>query len=137
MKSFYYMMKPFISEEADTGGEYFRRDREYRYAPDALREAILNACAHRDWTRAVEIEVINYADRLEVTSPGALQKMLAGQRSVRNPIILETLRDYGYVDMRGMGVRNKIIPLTRDCAGKDAVFEAADDYVRVGIPARV
>jgi ATP-dependent DNA helicase RecG len=89
----------------------------------------------------VEVEIVNYADRLEVTSPGALQnsmtieKMLAGQRSARNPVIMEVMRDYGYVEQRGMGVRRKIVPLTRDFTGRDAVFEATDDFVRVTLPA--
>jgi ATP-dependent DNA helicase RecG len=84
--------------------------------------------------------MINYNNRLEINSPGALQnsmsveKMLAGRRSVRNPIILETLRDYGYVDMRGMGIRRKIVPLIRDLTGKDPVFEATDDYVKTVLP---
>ena len=65
-----------------------------------------------------------------------IEKMLAGQRSPRNPIIVEIMRDYGYVDARGMGVRRKIVPLTRDYAGKDAEFELTDDYLRVAIPAR-
>jgi ATP-dependent DNA helicase RecG len=46
------------------------------------------------------------------------------------------MRDYGYVDARGMGVRRKIVPLTRNYAGKDAEFELTDDYLRVTIPAR-
>lgn len=40
----------------------------------------------------------------------AVEKMLAGQRSARNPIIVEVLRDYGYVEARGMGVRAKVMP---------------------------
>ncbi len=77
------------------------------YPLNALREWVINACAHRDWTRFVDIEIGVYANRLEIISPGALQnsmtieKMKAGQRSPRNPIIVEILRDYGYVDARG------------------------------------
>lgn len=135
-------MRPFISEESSESNEGLRRTTTYRYSLDATREALLNAFVHRDWTRSIAIEVVNYSDRLEVTSPGALQnsmtieKMLAGQRSPRNPIIVEIMRDYGYVDMRGMGVRRKIVPLTRDYAGKDADFDLTDDYLRVVIPAR-
>ena len=133
-------IRPFISVEADKPDENFRRDRKWRYPIDAVREAVLNAFAHRDWTRAIEIEMVNYADRLEIKSPGALQNamtveaMLAGQRSVRNPIILETLRDYSYVDMRGMGVRKKIVPLVREMTGRDPIFEATEDYVKVILP---
>lgn len=135
-------MRPFISEEGGEITEDLRRETGYRYPLDALRETILNALVHRDWTCAIEVEIVNYADRLEVTSPGALQnsmtieKMLAGQRSPRNQIIAEIMRDYGYVDMRGMGVRRKIVPLTRDYTGKDAAFELTDDYLRVTLPAR-
>lgn len=135
-------MRPFISEEGATINQDMRRETSYRYPLDAVREALLNAFVHRDWTRSIEVEVVNYDDRLEVVSPGALQnsmtieKMLAGQRSPRNPIIVEIMRDYGYVDMRGMGVRRKIVPLTREYAGQDAGFELTDDYLRVTIPAR-
>lgn len=136
-------MRPFISEEGAAINEGLRREPTYRYPSDAIREALLNALIHRDWTRSIEVEVVNYSDRLEVISPGALQnsmtieKMLAGQRSPRNPIIVEIMRDYGYVDARGMGVRRKIVPLTRDYAGKDADFDLTDDYLRVVIPARL
>ncbi len=135
-------MRPFISAEGSVINEGLRRDSVYRYPLDAVREAILNAFVHRDWTRSSEVEVINYSNRLEVISPGTLQnsmtieKMLAGQRSARNSIIVEIMRDYGYVDSRGMGVRRKIVPLTRDFAGKDAAFDLTDDYLRVVIPAR-
>jgi ATP-dependent DNA helicase RecG len=135
-------MRPFISKESAQLVNGLRRESIYRYPSDAVREALLNAFVHRDWTRSLEVEVVNYVNRLEVMSPGALQnsmtieKMLAGQRSPRNPIIVEIMRDYGYVDARGMGVRRKIVPLTRDYTGKDAGFELTDDYLRVVIPAR-
>jgi len=47
------------------------------------------------------------------------------------------MRDYGYVDARGMGVRRKIVPLTRDYSGQEARFELTDDELRVVIPARL
>lgn len=136
-------MRPFISREAAQPDQHFRRERQYRYPPEAVREAVLNALIHRDWTRPTDVEVVNYSSRLEVTSPGmlqnsmTLQKMLAGQRSPRNPIMTEVMRDYGYVDMRGMGVRRKIVPLTRAWSGQDAGFELTDDYLRVTLPAKV
>lgn len=136
-------MQPFVARRGAPLQDGLRRDTAGRYAAGALREAIVNALVHRDWTRPAEVEVVDYADRLEVTSPGALQnsmtvaKMLAGQRSARNPVIAEVMRDYGYVEQRGMGVRRRIVPLTRDLAGRDATFEATDDFVRVTLPARL
>jgi ATP-dependent DNA helicase RecG len=108
---------PFVSNEAADIDENFRRERQWHYPREAIREAVINALVHRDWTRSVDIEIDVYSDRLEIISPGAMQnsmtidKMLAGQRSPRNSLLVEVLRDYGYVDARGMGVRTKIVPL--------------------------
>ncbi len=83
---------------------------------EAVRESIVNAVAHRDYTISVtDIEVSLYSDRLEVISPGRLpntvtvEKMKQGYRAARNELIKEILRDYGYVEHRGMGVRYRII----------------------------
>lgn len=133
-------IQPFVSSESEVLVGGVRRQRTWHYPQAALREAVINALAHRDWTRALEVEMAAYSDRLEVLSPGALQnsmtveKMLAGQRSPRNPIIVEVLRDYGYVDARGMGVRNKIVPLVREATGIEPTFEATEDHVRVILP---
>ena len=130
-------MRPFLSEESDELENGLRRQRCWHYPEEAVRESVINAVAHRDWTRNEEIEIVCYADRLEVRSPGALQnsmtvaKMIAGQRSPRNPLIVEVLRDYGYVDARGMGVRNKIIPLLEKHNGTEPEFEATEDYLKV------
>lgn len=130
-------MRPFVSEEPDTVNAPMRRERRWHYPTDTLREAVVNALAHRDWTRNEEVEVARYADRLVVTSPGALQntmtvkKMIAGQRSPRNPLIVEVLRDYAYADARGMGVRNKIIPLVRQSSGREPEFDVTEDHLQV------
>jgi ATP-dependent DNA helicase RecG len=127
---------PFISQEAGEIDEGLRRETQWFYPLEAVREALINALAHRDWTRFVEIEVGSYADRFEVISPGSLpnsmtiEKMKAGQRSPRNTMIMEVLRDYGYVDFRGMGVRTKIVPLTRALTGKEPEFVVTDDYLK-------
>jgi ATP-dependent DNA helicase RecG len=130
-------IRPFVSEETETADDSMRRERNWHYPVDALREAVVNALAHRDWTRYEEIEITRYADRLEILSPGALQnsmtveKMIAGQRSPRNPLIVEVLRDYGYVDARGMGVRHKIIPLLIEQNGVEPEFQATEDYLKL------
>lgn len=129
-------ISPFISQEASEIDEGLRRETQWFYPLEAVRETFINALAHRDWTRFVEIEVGSYADRFEVISPGTLpnsmtiEKMKAGQRSPRNTLIMEVLRDYGYVDYRGMGVRTKIVPLTRALTGKEPVFVVTDDYLK-------
>jgi ATP-dependent DNA helicase RecG len=127
---------PFVSEEDDRIDEGLRRGKQQHYPKEAIREVVLNALAHRDWTKSVDIEVTVYSDRLEVISPGKLhnsmtvKKMVDGQRSPRNPMIMDILRDYGYVDSRGMGVRKKVIPLMREANGTEPFFEATDDYLK-------
>ncbi len=140
IENFIDIARPFLSEETEPLGETMRRERHWYYPLDALREAVINALAHRDWTRYEEIEISRYSNRLEIISPGALQnsmtveKMIAGQRSPRNPLVVDVLRDYGYVDARGMGVRNKIIPLVRESSGAEPVFQATEDYLKLIIP---
>ncbi len=142
IERFMQQIVPFVSEEAAEIDEYLRRERAWFYPLDAIREVVVNAFAHRDWTRFVDIEVGIYSDRFEVISPGALQnsmtieKMIAGQRSPRNIIIMEVLRDYGYVDFRGMGVRVKVIPLMRQMNHAEPIFEVTEDFVKTILPRR-
>ena len=142
IERFAEIIQPFISEEDENIDENMRRSRQWHYPIEAVREVFINALAHRDWTRFVDIEVSCYSDRLEVISPGAMpnsmtvEKMIAGQRSPRNPLIVEMLRDYGYVDARGMGIRTRVIPLMRAHNEVDPVFEATDDYLKTTLPRR-
>jgi ATP-dependent DNA helicase RecG len=83
---------------------------------EAVREVIVNATAHRDYTMTgTDIELSLYDDRLEVISPGRLpntvtiEKMKQGCRVTRNELIKEVLRDYGYIEHRGMGIPYKVI----------------------------
>lgn len=136
VEKFVRTMEPFLTEESNEVGKSFRREKKWLYPLEAIREIVLNALVHRDWTRSVDIEIVRYNDRLEVISPGALpnsmtiDKMKAGRRTPRNPVIMEVMRDYGYVDARGMGVRTKVIPLTRQFFGTDPQFESGDDYLK-------
>lgn len=140
IERFIEQTSPFLSQEASEIDGNFRREKIWFYPMDAIREVIVNALAHRDWTRFVDIEVGIYSNRVEVISPGTLQnsmtisKMIAGQRSPRNPIIMEVLRDYGYVDFRGMGVRTKVIPLMKQFNQTTPIFEATEDYLKTVLP---
>ena len=102
-----------------------RRHRKKAFPEDAVRESIVNAVAHRDYTiLGTDIEVSLYGDRLEIISPGRLpngvtvEKMKEGLRAARNKMLKEILRDYGYVEHLGMGVRNRIIRSMLEHNGK-------------------
>ncbi len=116
----------FVSRNMGTEAwiEGGRRRRRKSFPIPAVREAIVNAVAHRDYTITVtDIEVSLYSDRLEVISPGRLPntvtvpKMMQGYRAARNELLKEILRDYDYVEHRGMGVRRKIIEGMREHNG--------------------
>ena len=136
IEKFVSAVLPFVTNEDNEIGDGLRREKNWLYPKEAIRETVLNALAHRDWTRSVEIEVSIFANRLEVTSPGRLQnsmtvaKMKAGQRSPRNPMIMDVLRDYRYVDSRGMGIRTKVIPLMRKVNKTEPIFDATEDYLK-------
>lgn len=107
----------------DHGG---RRQERWDYPLDAVRESIVNAVAHRDYTIAVtDIELTLYSDRLEVVSPGRLpntvtvERMRTGCRAARNELTRDVLRDYRYIEASGLGVPRKIVEGMRAHNGTD------------------
>ncbi len=102
-----------VQAHVDDGG---RRQERWEYPPEAVRETMVNAIAHRDYAITVtDIELSIYSDRLEVISPGRLTntvtvaKMRAGYRASRNELLKEVLRDYRYIEATGLGVPRKIV----------------------------
>lgn len=86
-----------------------RRAEIYEYPMDVVREAIVNAVAHRDYFSKDAIQIYIFDDRIEITNPGSLPKGLTkelfGTISIRrNPIVYRFLRDLGYVEGLGTGV---------------------------------
>ena len=111
-----------------------RRIDRWEFPKEAVREAVVNALVHRDYSIAgTDIMLAIFSDRLEVVSPGRLPNtvtpagMRLGLRYARNQTLVNVMRDYGYVDVRGMGVRNKIIPGMRDHNGTEPDL-IAEDY---------
>ena len=112
-----------------------RRRIKRAFPLDAVREAVVNAVAHRDYAReGTDIDVSLYEDRLEVISPGRLpngvtvEKMKEGVvRVARNELLKEILRDYGYIEHYGMGVRKRIIESMRHHNGTEPNLIEEDD----------
>lgn len=89
----------------------------WEYPQEVVREVVVNALVHRDYSiTGTDVTLLIFSDRLEIQSPGRLPNtvtvdgMKSGMRYARNQTLVNVMRDYGYVDARGMGVRNKIIP---------------------------
>ncbi len=117
-----------------------RRIDRWDYPEEAVREAMANALVHRDYSIAgTDIMLAIFSDRLEILSPGRLPNtvtvdgMKLGMRYARNQTLVNVMRDYGYVDARGMGVRNKIIPAMKTHNGTepDLVEEESRFIVRL------
>ena len=49
----------------------------YEIPPDVIREAIVNAVAHRDYTSNGSVQVMVFADRVEIWNPGSLPPSLS------------------------------------------------------------
>ena len=99
------------------------------YPAEVLREVIVNALVHRDYSIAgTDVSVTLFDNRLEVASPGRLPNtatvdaLKSGFRYARNQTLVNIMRDYRYVDFRGMGIRDKIIPGMRAHNGKEPVL---------------
>ncbi len=118
-------------------GESGQRLERWDYPLEAVREAIVNAVAHRDYTISViDIELSVYGNRLEIISPGRLpntvtvDKMRAGYRASRNELIKEVLRDYRYIEATGLGVPRKIIEGMRAHNGTEPdLVEEEDRFI--------
>ncbi|MBL0038640.1 MAG: hypothetical protein IPP36_08625 [Nitrosomonadales bacterium] len=96
IEKFALTIEPFITQESPEIDEHMEGKRCPLSLGSSSWKTVINALVHRDWTRAVDIEATNYSDRLEVISPGKLQnsmtisKMVAGQRSPRNTLIVKS-----------------------------------------------
>ncbi len=90
-----------------------RRQEIYEIPLQAIREAVVNAVAHRDYfADGSHITIDVFDDRLEIGNPGGLPKGLTlelfGKKAVRrNPIITNLLQRCNFVENMGTGI-NKI-----------------------------
>lgn len=88
---------------------------EYELPKEAVREAVVNAVAHRDYTSNASVQVMLFADRLEVWNPGELPpsltpELLRGHHASipRNPLIAESLFLVRYIEKAGTGTLDMI-----------------------------
>ncbi len=97
----------------------------------AMREAVVNAVVHNDYSYGAVPKFEFFSDRVEVTSMGGLpygvtEKDFFGGCSIpRNKEIMRVFRDLEIVEHLGSGV-----PRILKAYGKDA-FEIRDSYVRI------
>lgn len=83
---------------------------EYPYSEESIREAVMNAVAHRDYSMDSPILVSVYPDRITITSPGGMREfytmdeMLRGVSSLRNRNLANIMYRLGMIEAYGTGI---------------------------------
>jgi ATP-dependent DNA helicase RecG len=117
-------------------GLYHQEIPEYPFM--AVREALLNAVMHRDYSpyaRSSYIQIRLFADRLIIESPGCLYgsvtvDTLEEQQSTRNRQIMRFAEDLHLVENRGSGI-NTILNEMRKATMEPPIFEDTRSAFRV------
>ena len=107
----------------------------YEIPKEVVREAIVNAVAHRDYANNASVQVMLFADRLEVWNPGSLpwpltlEKLRGPHQSVPgNRLLARAMYFVKYIEEMGTGTLDMI----RRCAEAglaEPEFEAAGGFV--------
>jgi ATP-dependent DNA helicase RecG len=98
--------------------EGINRVETYEYPKDAVREALLNAIAHKDYSSGVPIQISVYTDKIIIWNEGQLPenwtvKNLLEKHASRpyNPDIANALFRSGYIESWGRGT----LKIIREC----------------------
>ena len=92
----------------------FMRNDIDEYPREAIREAVINALAHRDYSRYAlgsHIQIRMFSDRLEIDNQGGLFGHLSEDSigieapTARNAALMRMLEDMDIVENRGSGIR--------------------------------
>jgi ATP-dependent DNA helicase RecG len=102
----------WLSEHMRRGSRMigFERQDWTQFPIGAVREALVNAAAHRDYTvRGEGIRIALFGDRLECYSPGRLPghvtlQNLVEERFSRNETLVQVLADFGLIERLGYGI---------------------------------
>ena len=104
------------------------REESAEYPLAVVREAMVNAIAHRDYSvRGEGIRVLMFSDRMEVYSPGRLPghvtvENIRQERYSRNEAIVAVLSDLGYIERLGYGI-DRMIATMLDAGLPEPLFE--------------
>jgi len=89
-----------------------KQKRDWPIPEKVLREGVVNALVHRDYTiSGASVRIFLFTDRLEIRSPGrppntvTVEKMKMGVRVHRNPLLVDTMEKLHYVQKAGLGIR--------------------------------
>ena len=101
----------------------------------ALREAIINAFVHNDFTREIPPKFELFSDRIEITSAGSLPEGLSkeeffeGYSIPRNKELMRIFKDLEMVEQLGSGIPRILAAYGKDC------FHFSENFLRMVFPA--
>ena len=108
------------------------------YSPDAIREALLNAIIHRDYSFSGSISINIYSDRMEIISLGGLvsglsiEAVMLGASQPRNEKLAALFYRMKLIESYGIGI-GKIMDAYKESANKP-IFDNAEGAFRVTLP---
>lgn len=109
----------------------------WEYPLEALRETVINALIHRDYTMTTDIQIRLYDDRLEAWNPGELPQPLTPESLrvphgsyPRNPLLARAFYFAGLIEQWGTGT-TKIIALCQAHNLPEPEFENWQGGVRL------
>jgi len=131
----------FVEKHSLHGAEIgrVRRRDTWNLPPIAVREAIVNAVAHADYSqRGAPIRIAIFDDRLEIENPGLLpfgltvEDLLRGISKLRNRVVGRVFHALGLVEHWGSGIQ-RMIAACKDGGLPDPLFEEIGTRFRVTI----
>lgn len=90
---------------------YPERVQKSMYDYNAVREAVINAIVHNDWSNEYPPKFEFFSDRLEISSFGGIQEefteeeFLKGYSAPKNPELMRVFKDLDLVEHLGTGIR--------------------------------
>jgi ATP-dependent DNA helicase RecG len=101
----------------------------------ALREAVLNAIAHRDYRLTDHVQVHIFLDRVEITNPGGLvaglkRKDLGHVSRPRNPLLFSLMERMDLVENVGSGIR-RIREAMKEYGLDKPIIETGDTWFSI------
>jgi len=131
-------IKSIILEKSSVALKGAVRVVDYPYPEESIREAVVNAVAHRDYTiTGIDIRVDIYPDRLEIESPGKLPNTLSlesirlGAKYYRNQILVQYLKEAGFMDLHSLGIPVKILKLCTEYTGREPDLTESENSFKV------
>jgi ATP-dependent DNA helicase RecG len=116
-----------------------RRIDRWLVPPTAVREAVINAVAHADYSqRGAPIRLALYKDRVEIENPGLLpfgltvDDLRSGISKLRNRVIGRVFHELGLIEQWGSGIQ-RMTAACRDAGLADPMLEEIGTRFRVTI----